>query len=96
MSLGTARFVLQDSPVAKHHLASVALVLLDGGVADHPHVLVGVKTKQRARLAPGPRHYEVVERVCLGNNQILLNVHQLVGRHSFQLGELGPNSFQDL
>ena len=70
-----------------------------------------IEVEQRPRLAPRSRHDEVVEGVGLGNDdhhyhyhhdhylgddEVLLDVHQLVTRHSLQLGELAPDVVQNL
>ena len=53
-------------PTTLDDLAGVRLVLFLGGVGEQPYVVVHVEVEQRARLAAGLVHDEVVECVVLG------------------------------
>lgn len=58
------------------------LILLHGGVVLHADVLVHVKVEQRPGLAARLLGYEVIERGVLGNDQILLDIHEAAHRCS--------------
>ena len=78
--------LLEPTPV--HHLAGVRVLLLHVGPAPEPDVVVDVKVKQRPALAPRLVHDEVVERRGVREDEVLLYVHEPVGRRVPQLAKL--------
>lgn len=65
-----------------HNLSGMRFVLLLGGIRKQAHVLVRVKVEEGTGLAPRLVDDKVVERVVVGNNEILLHVHQIVDADS--------------
>ena len=81
-------------PATETNLPCMGLVLLYPRIVDNPHILVHVKLKQRSALPPRLRHNEIVERVVMRNDQVLLDVHQLVDRDCLELVEFSAQALQ--
>ena len=80
----------KKNPEKRFFLTCVRLVLFHGGIVDQPYVVVNVEGEERAALAARLYHDEVVKSVGLGDDQVLLDVHQLVGGDRLQVRKVHP------
>mmetsp|Transcript_27537 Transcript_27537/g.60237 ORF Transcript_27537/g.60237 Transcript_27537/m.60237 type:complete len:243 (+) Transcript_27537:753-1481(+) len=75
-------------PMPLHHFARVRVRLLHTRIVHHTHVLVHAEIKQGSRFASCLVDDEFVEGEVLGQDEILLDVHEVVDADSPQLPEL--------
>ena len=75
-------------PAAQTHLACMRLVLLHFSVVGQSDVVVHVEHEEGPGLAPGLGDDEVIEGVVVGNDEVLLDVHQLVHADRLEVVEL--------
>lgn len=66
------------TPAPQHHLASMRLILLQGGVTEQPHIIMQVEVKELSTLSSGLGDNELIEAVMMGKDQILLDEHGLL------------------
>ena len=87
-SAGREDVLVTFVPAAQTHLARMRLVLLHFSIIGQSDVIVHVKHEEGPRLSPGLGDDEVIERVVVGNDEVLLDVHQLVHADRLEVVEL--------
>lgn len=87
-SAGREDVLVTFVPAAQTHLARMRLVLLHFSIIGQSDVIVHVKHEEGPGLSPGLGDDEVIERVVVGNDEVLLDVHQLVHADRLEVVEL--------